>query len=116
MRVPSPADQPQYTAEQLLQRIRVKGGHVLRMRQHCVFVITDKPKLAQWLLDLGGVPFLPRVAKPFDEPGWPKGSFRDSPGGRPKWDIYVHAIPVLGEETIWEAARVRARLYEVPSS
>jgi hypothetical protein len=107
-----PADEPTLTAQQLLDEIESRGGHIFRMRELYVFVITDDGELADWLLKLGGTPFLPRHMA-FDG-SLPLGGYRDSVGGPVKWDIYVHHIPVLGEETTWEAAgRRKAMLFEV---
>jgi hypothetical protein len=111
-KIPSPADVPQFTATQLIERIQEQGGHVMRMRELLVFVITENGDLADWLIKLGGAPYLPRNMV-FDG-SMPLGGYRDSRGGVLKWDIYVHHIPVLGEETVWEAAgRHKADLYEV---
>lgn len=101
-KVPSPADQPIVSARQLLARIRKEGGHVYRMREHAVFVITHNAELAQWLFSLGGSPYLPRNMTPTHE--LPQGAYRDSKDGKPKWDIYIHAIPLRGEQTVWEKA------------
>jgi hypothetical protein len=99
--VPSPADTP-LTAEEFLAKLRERGGRVYRMRQLAVFCLTDSPETAQWLLDLGGVPYLPRNATPGEVT--PRGAYRRARRGKVEWDIYIHTIPVQGEETIWEAA------------
>lgn len=100
------------TARGLLARIEQKGGHILRFRELCVTVITANEELAQWLLDIGGVPFLPQNMTPTDDAV--RGAFRDAPGGRPKWDIYIHLIPVKGTESVWQAAKRKdVDLYEV---
>jgi hypothetical protein len=106
-KVPSPAN-PRYTARSLVTQIRQRGGHIYRMREWGVFVITDDPELAGWMLGLGGTPFLPRGMQ--RDPLHP-GAFRDSPKGKLKWDIYIHHIPVRGEQTVWEAA-YKAEPYE----
>ena len=100
--VPAPADVPQYTARQLLRAIKRQGGNVYRMYDVCVFVLTDDPELAKKLLKLGARTYLPRGAKP--EWDAPLGSYKRSPMAKPEWDLYIHTIPVRGEETIWQAA------------
>jgi hypothetical protein len=107
-RVPSPADAPQVSARQLLREVRRRGGHVFRMREIGVFVITEDKELAEYLIRLGGKPYLPRHMTPSFE----LGSYRDAPGGTLKWDIYIHSIPVRGAESVWEAA-AEADLYEL---
>ena len=111
-KVPSPADAPAHTARALVARVLREGGRVYRMRELCVFVLTENPELATWLLKLGGMPYLPRNTTPtYDTP---LGAYRNAPGGTPKWDIYIHPIPVKGEQTVWEAAgRSDVGLYEV---
>lgn len=98
--VPSPADAPTMTAEQLLRRVRLRGGRIFRMAEFSVFVLTTDKELALWLLKLGGKRYTPAGA----DPSTPDGSYRLSAEGRLEWDVYVHAIPVLGEQTVWEAA------------
>jgi len=103
--IPSPADQPEFSARSLLTMIVREGGHLFRMRERMVFTITQNAELAQRLITLGGLPYLPQDrAAPDAEV---RGGFRDAPGGPMKWDIYVHTIPVRGEQTIWEAAERR---------
>ena len=63
-----------------------------------VFVLTQSPELMRWLLDQEA-----RVFRPEHYDG-PLGSYRRLPGGEPEWDIWLHSIPVRGEETVWEAA------------
>lgn len=99
-KVPSPADVPTMTARQLLARIRRAGGRVYRFRMVGVFVLTDDEQLALWLIKLGGKRYVPVNS----DPTTPAGAYRRAPGGRIEWDIYIHAIPVRGEKTIWEAA------------
>jgi len=100
--VPAPPDIPRYSARQLLRAIKRQGGRVYRMRSTCVFVLTDNPELAQKLVTLGARSYMPRGAKP--EWGSPLGSFTRAPGAKPEWDLYIHTIPVRGEESMWEAA------------
>jgi len=102
-RIPSPADAPSMTAKTLLRRIRREGGRIYRMRENHVFVLTDSSELAQWLLSLGAITYLPRGAEISLQVS-PLGAFRMAKDSRPQWDIYVHPIPVLGETTVWEAA------------
>lgn len=103
--VPSPADAALPTAAEFLDRIKAMDGKVFRMREHHVFVITQNPELAEWLLGLKGLPYRPVGAKPSWD--FPLGAYRRSREGPPEWDIYVHMLPVSGEETIWEAAKTR---------
>jgi len=114
--VPSPADakEPEFTAREILTRIRRGGGKVFRMRERLVFTIVTDAELAQWLLDLGGVPYLPRGMTPSYE--HPAGAYRDSPSGPWKFDIYINGIACRGEKTIWELAEPRAELYVVGES
>lgn len=101
--VPSPADAAALpTASEFVAEIKQRGGRVLRMREHHVFVITNEPETAGWLLGLGGLPYRPAHG----QPSWdvPFGAYRRAREGPPEWDIYVHMIPVAGEQTIWEAA------------
>lgn len=100
-KVPSPADAPAITARALVARTKREGGRVYRMREHSVFVVTENKELAQWLLRMGGSPYLPTGMLRSDEM---RGSYVDAKGGRPKWDIYIHTIPTKGERTVWEAA------------
>jgi len=113
MAVPSPAGkrEPEFTARQILQRIRRERGKLYRMQERLVFCITTSEDLAEWLIGLGGSPFLPRNMTPdYDHV---HGAFRDAPGGPWKWDIYINGIPVRGEETIWDLALPTAELYTV---
>ena len=112
-KVPSPADTPSMTARTLISRVLREGGHVYWMQELCVFVVTEDPELASWLLRLGGMPYLPSGAARISETQ-PRGAFRNAKDGPPKWDIYIHTIPVKGEQTVWEAAdRKNVDLYEV---
>jgi len=106
--VPSPADvvepEPEYTARQLLEKIVEFGGHIHRMREHAVFVITRNPDLARALFAKGASRFRPKHG--IESMAYPLGGYRLSrdPDSPTEWDIYVHTIPVRGEETVWEAA------------
>jgi hypothetical protein len=83
------------------------------MRERLVFVVTENEELAQRLLTMGGLPYLPRNAAVATDVRL-RGAFRDSPGGPLKWDIYIHTIPVRGERTLHEEAVARrSPLYEV---
>lgn len=97
--VPAPAE---FTASEFLDQVREREGRVHRMRAVGVFVLTNNPDTAQWLLDLGGSPYKPNGSIP----GYagPMGGYLRAKGGMPEWDIYIHTIPVDGDETIWEAA------------
>jgi len=105
-RVPSPADVALPTAAELLAEIRAREGRIFRMREHHVFVITNNPDTAQWLLGMGGLPYRPVGQNPSWD--YPLGAYRRSREGPPEWDIYVHIVPVSGPQTIWEAAGEQA--------
>jgi hypothetical protein len=100
--VPSPVDNPEFTASEFLDQVRERDGRVFRMQVHAVFCLTQNPETAQWLLDLGGSHYKPVGAIP----GYagPLGGYLRAKGGMPEWDIWIHIIPVAGEESIWEAA------------
>jgi len=93
-----------FTAAQLVKAIRADGGRVYRMREPGrVFVLTEEPRLAAKLLRLGGQSFVPV--------GMPDGVMDDMGGYLPardaerrQYDIWIQAIPVEGEQSIWEAA------------
>lgn len=109
MRVPSPATSARLTARQLLSKIRREGGRVYRMPDALVFCITNERKLAEWLVAMGGLPYLPAGAVP----GSGVGGYKRAHDGPMEWDIYIHRLPVLGTQTIWEAAEGRATDWEV---
>ena len=97
VKVPSPADIPTMTAAELVERIRSEGGRVLRMKQPpSTFCLTTNGELADWLFGRGGTTFTARGIKT-------NGSYRRAEG-LDEWDIWIHPIPVLGEQTIWEVA------------
>lgn len=100
--VPSPDDRgPEFTAEQLLAEMRERGARVYRMREHAVFALTKDPECARWLLGLGARPYTPRHSEgSFD---LPVGGYRRAKDGPTEWDLYVHIIPVSGEQTLWQA-------------
>lgn len=98
LRVPSPADVPTMNARELIARIQGEGGRVLRMKQSpSVFVLTDNEQLVDWLFDRGASTFRNRDAKQ-------DGSYKRASGGTDEWDVWIHPIPVLGDESLWEAA------------
>lgn len=102
-KIPSPADVPQFTARQLLRKIRREGGRVLRMREGAVFCLTQSEELAAWLIDRGGKPYAPVGGKPSYTR--PLGGYELADGdGLVEWDIYLHTIPVREGQTVWEAA------------
>jgi hypothetical protein len=101
--IPSPADQPLFTAAEFIRQLRARGARVYRMRQGPVFCLTNDPDVAAWLHELHATPYLPRGAERTIGEG-PLGSYRRAKGGRLEWDFYIHVVPVMGEETIWEAA------------
>jgi hypothetical protein len=98
LKVPSPADAPTMTAAELVERIAERGGRVLRMKQPpSVFCLTDDPELADWLFARGATTFTARGLKN-------NGSYKRARDGKDEWDVWIHPIPVLGEETAWEVA------------
>jgi hypothetical protein len=104
--VPSPDDQAaqvDFTAEEFIRQLRARGARVYRMRVHGVFCLTNDPETAAWLHQLGAVPYLPRNAERTVGEG-PLGSYRRAKGGALEWDFYIHTVPVVGEQTVWEAA------------
>lgn len=102
--VPSPADTPAFTAEEFLQELRVRGARVYRMRERpMVFALTNDPKLAEWLNALGARPYLPRNAERVFA-NMPLGAYERTRGGSAEWDLWIHTIPVRGDEPIWDAA------------
>lgn len=111
-RVPSPADAPSLTALELLAKIRKHGGKIYRASELVVFVITRNATLANYLLQLGGHPYLPRGADTSVSIE-PRGGYRRAPDGPLEWDIYIHTIPVLGESTVWDAADLTPDVPEV---
>ena len=100
--VPSPADAPPFFADELVKEIRDRGCHVLRMRYVGVFALVRDKELAQWLVDLGARPYRPPWAELISE--GPLGAYKRAHDGPIEWDLWIHIIPVLGEESIWEAA------------
>ncbi|HSV08557.1 MAG TPA: hypothetical protein VLI07_18720 [Candidatus Binatus sp.] len=91
------------TAAQLLRRIRHLNGRIYRLQDgHAVFVLTNDPDLAEWLLALGGTTFTSSAAIP--APDRPPGGYRRAKDTPAEWDIYIHLIPVRGPNTIYEAA------------
>ena len=86
------------SAVELIEKIRESGGRVYRMREEpFVFVLTGNRKLAMRLLDLGGKVWTHMAHAE-------EGYLRARPDVR-EWDIYIHQIPVTGEQTMWEAAK-----------
>src|SRR5262245_35697636 len=93
--VPSPADVPTMTAVELVEKIRAEDGRVLRMKvAPSVFVLTSNPELAAWLAKKGA-----KTAHHCPQNGYPRA--RD---GKREWDLWITGFPVLGEQTIWDAA------------
>jgi hypothetical protein len=94
----------EYTADELIAEIAERGGRIYRMRAVLAFCITSDPELAEWLVKLGACGYLPVGAeRTLDVP---VGAYRRARGGAIEWDLYIHTIPVRGEKTIWEAARL----------
>lgn len=98
VRVPSPADAPTMTAPELLDRIEHDGGRVLRMKQPpSVFVLTNSGDLADWLIARGATLYTVRGLTQ-------NGSYLRARDGKQEWDLWIHPVPLLGEQTAWEAA------------
>ena len=90
-----------FTAAQLVKAIRDDGGRVHRMLQPGnVFVLTEDRRLAERLQRLGGHPFNPPGYQAVDE----LGGYLLARDGVVQYDLGITAIPVEGDETIWEAA------------
>ena len=100
--IPSPADTPEWDADELVAELRARGCRIHRMREFAVFVLTNDQNVAHWVLGMGGVSFLPRNAVPADM--GPHGGYLRARDGIMEWDVYVHTIPVRGEKSVWEAA------------
>jgi hypothetical protein len=101
--VPSPADAPQFFADELVKEIRARGGHVLRMRESGVFALIRDVELARWLVKLGAKAYRPPWAELAHTDG-PMGAYKRAHDGPIEWDLWIHIIPVLGEESVWQAA------------
>jgi hypothetical protein len=101
--VPSPADAPLLTADELLEEIAGRGGRIFRMREYCVFVLTTSEELALWLVTLGGKPFIP-AGHQIPNATKPVNAYRRAQDVW-EWDIYIHTIPIAGDETVHQAAR-----------
>lgn len=100
--VPSPADAP-HTAAEIVERIRVCGGSVHRMMEPPrVFCLTQDQGVVDWLMRLGARTHVPVHYRAGEET--PKGAYKRDRGGPWEWDIWLHALPVQDEETMWEAA------------
>jgi hypothetical protein len=84
--IPSPAD-AKWTAEEFLTEVRRRGGRIYRMPHLRVFALADG-SLAAWLIEQGAGEF---------------GSYERARGVR-EHDIYLHRVPVSGEESIHQAA------------
>jgi len=85
------------TAAELVERIRSQDGRVLRMKvPPATFCLTTNAALAAWLFDRGATCFSARGLK-LD------GSYRRAEGIR-EFDVWIHPIQVLGEQTVWEVA------------
>lgn len=80
-------------ARELIEQIRKRGGRVLRMKEPpSVFVLTDSEPLVDWLFGRGATPVV--TAEPY----------KRARGGSVEWDVWIHPVPVLGDETLWEAS------------
>jgi len=91
--VPSPA--AALTAEQLVSKVKERGGRIYRMRQVRVFVLTGDVALAEWLLGLGGKGYTPTGSQ------HPPGAYMRTGQGPVEYDVWVHTIPLSGP-TLWE--------------
>ena len=96
--------EPALTADELIAKIRERGGRVYRaMQPPNVFVLTDDSKLVRKLRSLDGShPILHGKEPPEIE--LPDRSYLRVKEGKREWDLYISGIPVAGEKTIWEAA------------
>jgi len=92
------------TADELIAKIRERGGRVYRKQEPpAVFVLTTDSNLVRKLRSLDGSAPVLRGTKP-PEIYMPDRSYLRTRGGVREWDVHIHGIPVLGEKTIWEAA------------
>ena len=90
------------TASELVLETQRRGARVFRMREVCVFAITNDPATAEWLLKQGALPFKPFGTSSTWE--YPLGAYKRARDEGPEWDLYIHIIPVAGDESVWEAA------------
>jgi hypothetical protein len=90
------------TAEELLSRIRERGGRVHRMRDgYAVFCLTDDPEVARGLMLMGARPYR-AVGDGPPHPSTPPGGYLRAKGGKIEWDLQLNTIPVEG--SLWSAA------------
>lgn len=104
-------EQPLLSAARFLREVHRQGGRVYRMPEIYVFCITSNPDLAAWLIKLGATPYQPRGTVRSIHM-LPLGAYERARGGTVEWDLYIHDLPVSGEETIHEAAGRFARTVE----
>jgi hypothetical protein len=111
--IPSPADTPEYTAEEFIRELAHRGARVYRMIEVAVICLTSDPEVAGWLHDLGATAYLPNHAeRAIGMAGLPHGGFQRERRGQVEWDFYIHRIAVSGDETIWDAAGRLVRTVE----
>ena len=87
------------TAEKLVERIRAKGGRLICLPSRMVFCLTTDETLREGLIKLGG-----RYHSSSAGDGGPGGYKPARDSDKLEWDIWIHQIPVEGEQTIYEAA------------
>jgi len=102
--IPSPADAPTMSAQELIDHIRSHGGRVIRWRlPPYVIALTHDPELVGWLVERKGRPFSPVGMGIAHD-----GSYLRARGGKKEWDIVISAIPVTDIDeaghAIWKAA------------
>ena len=99
MSVPSPATASMNAAE-LLAAIRERGGRVYRYKAPPqVICLTNDPTLVQWLVARKAALHTPKGLTGVGH----DGSYRRAKDLR-EWDLRLDAVPVIGEQTIWEEA------------
>lgn len=86
------------TAEKLIERIKARGGRVFTLPSRMVFCLTTDPVLRDGLAELGA-----RYHSSSAGDGGP-GGYPQARGGPLEWDLWIHTIPVEGEQTVYEAA------------
>jgi hypothetical protein len=99
------------TAKKLIERIEARGGRVICMPTRMVFCLTTDPELRDGLIKLGGR-YYSSPTHINTEAGYKRGR---EPGDSLEWDIWIHTIPVEGEQTIYEAAGGRLPPLPLPT-
>lgn len=86
------AEEPAYTATEILEKLAQSGAKIHRGRELVVFCMTKERHVLRWLLVLGAKFHAGQRG------------YKRSQEGPVEWDLYLHVIPVKGEESWWEAA------------